>query len=110
MWASRSSAGGYGRPPDHRESRGATQEDDWAVWAKEALRDGRGCGSLDSVTVGPGSWTGAGVSHAPVYWLHLPLLSSGISSTNGSQVALAQPNLRTVSPLVQVAVAAALIS
>ena len=100
--------GGYGCPPDHRESRGVTQEDDLAVWAKEALRDGRG--ALDSVTVGPGSWTGAGVSHAPVYWLHLPLLSSGISSTNGSQVALAQPNLRTVSPLVQVAVAAALIS
>lgn len=42
--------------------------------------------------------------------LHRPLLPSGISSTSGSQAASAQPNLRTVAPSVQVAVAAALIS
>lgn len=38
MCASRSSADAYGRPPDHRESRWATQEDDLAVSARKAFQ------------------------------------------------------------------------
>ena len=60
MWASRLRAGGYGLSPDHRESRGVTQEDDLAVSAKESLQGLKGTRSVEfggsPASILGGSW------------------------------------------------------